>query len=248
MAFSGGADSALVAKVAADELGRRAAAVTVDSPLLPREELRAAKSAAKAIGIGHVVVRTDPLTDPAFMVNPRDRCYLCKKVTFAEVRKVADGLSLAHVLDGSNADDEHEHRPGARARDDLGVVSPLAVAGLGKSDVIEISKGLGLETHERPPGTCLATRVPYGEHLSEDLLRRIEKAELVLSRMCFDNVRVRAHGNLARIEVSRKQVPRLAEPGTSKEVLTKLKRLGFTYVTVDLEGYRSGSMDEVLGL
>lgn len=245
VAFSGGADSALVAKIAADELGPRAAAVTVDSLLLPREDLRAAKVVAKTIGIRHVIVRADPLRDPAFRDNPRDRCYLCKASAFAEVRRVADRLSLARVLDGSNADDELEFRPGARARRDLGVVSPLTEAGLGKRDVVRISERLGLMTHARAPGTCLATRVPYGERLTEDLLHRIERAESLLSSMGFERVRVRAHGESARIEVLRDQVPRLAGPDISREVVRKLKRLGFTYVTADLEGYRSGSMDEV---
>lgn len=247
VAFSGGADSALVSKIAHDELGKRSAAVTVDSPLLPRTELRGARAVAKAIGVRHVVVAMDPLEDPAFRGNPPDRCYICKLAVFDEVCAVARRLGLAHVFDGSNADDAREHRPGARARDRLAVRSPLAEAGVGKDDVARLSRDIGLATAGKVPATCLATRVPYGDPLTRELLRRIEKAEAFLSGEGFDQVRVRVHGDLARLEVSKPQVPRLSRPETSREVVRRLKGLGFRYVTIDMEGYRSGSMDEVLG-
>jgi uncharacterized protein len=247
VAFSGGADSALVARIAKDELGGRAVAVTIDSPLYPRSELRGARALARAIGIKHVVVRTDPLRDPGFSGNPRDRCYICKLAGFTEVAKAAKERSLAHVLDGSNSDDQRESRPGSRAKEELGVRSPLAEAGMGKDDIVRISRRLLLPTHGKAPNPCLATRVPYGDALTPELLRRIERAEEHIRGKGFDQVRVRAHGRVARIEVPSGQVPRLAGGAVRDDVVRKLKSLGFAYVTVDLRGYRSGSMDEVLG-
>lgn len=247
VAFSGGADSALVAKVARDELGTRAVAVTIDSPLYPRDELRSARSVAKGMGIEHVVVSTDPLRDGGFSANPPDRCYLCKLSGLKEVRRVADERSLKHVLDGSNKDDERAHRPGSRAKRELGVRSPLSEAGLTKADVLEVSGRLGLPTKGREPSPCLATRVPYGEPLTPELLVRIERAEAYLRRKGFRKVRVRAHGTVARVEVSEEQVGELSRPGTRAQVVRRLKRIGFAYVTADLEGYRTGSMDEVPG-
>lgn len=248
VAFSGGADSTLVAKVARDELGDGALAVTIDSPLYPRGDLRWAKAAAKDIGIAHVLVRMDFLRDPSFSANPPDRCYKCKLTGFTEIRKVADERSLAHIFDGSNADDELSFRPGLEAKRELGVRSPLAEAGLGKKDVLRISKRLGLASHARAPSPCLATRVPYGDELTPRLLHRIERAEETLAAMGFANARVRAHGTIARIEVPREEVAELARGGRRDELVRLLKGMGFTYVTVDLEGYRAGSMDEVLDI
>jgi len=247
VAFSGGADSALVARIAEDELGDKALAVTIDSPMYPRSELRAARSLAKAIGIRLVVVTIDPLSDPGFSGNPPDRCYTCKLAGLGEVLRVAGEHSLAHVLDGSNVDDSSAYRPGSRAKEELGVRSPLAEAGLGKEDVIRISRRLRLPTHGKVPSPCLATRVPYGDRLTPELLDRIEKAEAYLSGKGFGQVRVRAHGGIARVEVPEALAHRLTQPRTRAQVVRRLKSLGFTYVTVDLEGYRSGSMDEVLG-
>jgi len=247
VAFSGGADSALVARIAHEELGRSAVAVTVDSPLLPRKELKSARATARSIGIEHVVVGLDPLGIPGLADNPPDRCYSCKLMTFMEVRKAADSRSLKHVLDGSNADDARAYRPGSKARKERGVRSPLAETGLGKEDVAKVSKRLGLSTHSKTPSPCLATRVPYGDRLTPELLGRIEKAEEYLASKGFDLVRVRAHGDLARIEVAKGQVAALTEPRMMDAVVRRLKNLGFAYVAVDLEGYRSGSMDEVLG-
>src|SRR3989339_384645 len=247
VAFSGGSDSTLVARVARDELGERAVAVTIDSPLFTRSELKDAKTLARTLGIKHIVVRSDPLDNPAFNRNPPDRCYMCKLIGFKEVRRVADDLSLEHVLDGSNSDDQKAYRPGSRAKEELGVRSPLAEAGLTKEDVVRVSKRLRLPTHGKAPSPCLATRVPYGDPLTVELLRRIEKAEEQLARRGFRQVRVRTHGGTARIEVSKDQVRRLLQPSVGDETVRRLKSLGFTYVTVELEGYRSGSMDEVRG-
>ncbi len=248
VAFSGGADSTLVARLAREELGDMAVAVTIDSPLYPRGDLRGAKATARSIGIEHVLVRMDLLRDPSFSSNPPDRCYKCKLKGFTEIRKVADERGLAQILDGSNSDDELSFRPGLEAKRELGVRSPLAEAGVGKKDVVRISKALGLATHSRAPSPCLATRVPYGDELTPRLLHRVERAEELLASMGFDRARVRAHGTVARIEVPAGQVPRLARSGERDEIVRRLKNLGFTYVTVDLEGYRAGSMDEVLDI
>lgn len=247
VAFSGGVDSTLVAKVARDELGDRALAVTIASPLFPKDELRGARSAARAIGIAHVVVRTDPLEDQGFSGNPPDRCYICKLAGLGEVRRVAHERSLDHVLDGSNADDEAAYRPGSRAKSELGVRSPLSEAGLGKDDVLRISRRLRLPTRYKDPSPCLATRVPYGDRLTPELLGKIERAEAYLMRKGFRLVRVRAHRDVARIEVSKDQVRALAQPRVRESVVRRLKSIGFAYVTIDMEGYRTGSMDEVLG-
>lgn len=248
VAFSGGTDSALIAKVASDELGPRAVAVTIDSPLYPAAELKAAKNLARSIGMEHVVVRTNPLEDPSFARNPVDRCYVCKLQSFVLIRKLADGRGINEVVDGTNAEDGCEYRPGSKAREELGIRSPLAEAGFSKSDVRRLSKELRLPTAMKSAGACLASRIPYGEDLTVEKLEMIEHAEAFLSGKGFREVRVRAHGPIARIEVSRKDIARLCSAHSRASVARKLKSLGFTYATVDVEGYRTGSMDEVLKL
>jgi len=247
VAFSGGADSTLVAKIAFDELGERAVAVTVKSPLFSASELAQAKTIAKTIGIEHIVVSADPLKDRAFSSNPPNRCYLCKLDILKRIKGVADERGLNKVIDGSNADDQEDYRPGLKAKDELGVRSPLAEIGLGKKDVREVSRILKLTTAKKIPSPCLASRIPYGETITEEKLRMIEESEEFLKAKGFEQVRVRVHGSSARIEVSPSDVPRLASPGARIPVIKKLKSLGFTYVSLDLEGYRTGSMNEVLG-
>lgn len=247
VAFSGGTDSTLVAKIAFDELGKRAIAVTIDSPLYPASELAQARSVAKAVGIEHIVLSADPLRDSGFVNNPPDRCYLCKLDDLTRIRGIADKRGLKEVLDGSNADDTTDYRPGLKAKEVAGVRSPLAEVGLGKEEIRAISRRLRLPTAKKSPSPCLASRIPYGETISREKLRMIEEAEEFLKAKGFDQVRVRVHGSSARIEVAPGDVPRLASPGTRISVTRKLKSLGFTYVSLDLEGYRMGSMNEVLG-
>jgi uncharacterized protein len=246
VAFSGGADSTLVAKIAKDELGDRAVAFTVDSPMYPSSELQLAQRTARGIGIRHVVLRVDPLDEREFISNPPDRCYICKKHDIEEIRKEARRLDLSWVIDGSNADDGDDYRPGAKAREELGVRSPLAEARLGKKDVRAISKSLGLPTSSKGSSPCLASRIPYGETITREKLRMIEEAEEFIKAKGFDDVRVRVHGDSARIEVAPDQVSRLVASGTRVAVARKLRSLGFTYVSMDLEGYRMGSLNEVL--
>jgi len=246
VAFSGGTDSTLVAKIALDELGKNALAVTIDSPLYPASELEAAKKVARAIGINHVVVRLDPLADKEFVKNPPDRCYLCKSGDMQTIRKIALGHGISKVVDGSNHDDRKDYRPGMRAKDEIGVISPLAEAKLTKEEVREISKRLKLPTSAKSSSPCLASRVPYGDPITKRKLVMIEQAEETLRAAGFKTVRVRAHGTIARIEVGPEEIARLVVPRVRNKITKKLKALGFSYVSVDLEGYRMGSMNEVL--
>ncbi len=246
VAFSGGTDSTLVARVAMDELGDKAIAVTVDSPMYPDSELRKARDVARRIGIEHIVLRTNPLGDAAFVLNPPNRCYLCKRDDLSHIRKIADERGLKNVLDGSNADDKEDYRPGVKAKDEMKVRSPLAETGLTKADVRAISKALSLPTAQKSSSPCLASRIPYGERITTEKLKMIEEAEEFLKAKGFDDVRVRMHGDMARIEVSPKDVGVLASPGMRVSVTKKLRSLGFAYVSLDLEGYRMGSLNEVL--
>ena len=246
VAFSGGADSTLVAKIAHDELGERALAVTIDSPMFPRSELKQAKVTARSVGIDHVVVRVDALKDSRLASNPPDRCYICKLGDFGEIRKIAKSRGLRHVLDGSNADDQRDYRPGAKAKEELDVQSPLAEVGLGKSEIMAISKSLRLPTADKQPSPCLASRIPYGEPITLEKLGMIEEAEEYLRSKGIEDVRVRMHGRMARIEVPPKDIDQLMTPGTRISIAKKLKSLGFSYVAIDMEGYRMGSLNEVL--
>ncbi len=248
VAFSGGVDSTLVAKIAKDELGQKAVAVTIDSPLYPSSELKAAKAVAMAIGIEHIVILTDPLRDRKFVSNPVERCYLCKLEDLRQIRKIADRRHLKEVVDGTNADDGCDYRPGMKAKCELGVRSPLAEAGLTKLEVRQLSKDLKLPTAKKSSSPCLASRIPYGENITTEKLTMIEEAEEFLGTKGFDGVRVRLHGLMARIEVQPKDIARLSSPGTRTAITRRLRALGFTYVSLDLEGYRTGSMDEVLRL
>ncbi len=246
VAFSGGTDSTLVARIAKDELGNNAVAVTIDSPMYPASELANAKEMARRIGIEHIVINVDPLVDKSFVANPTDRCYLCKLDDLRHMRRIADERGLKEVLDGSNADDQKDYRPGMKAKEEMNVRSPLAATGLTKADVREISRALGLPTAQKSSSPCLASRIPYGETITTEKLRMIEEAEEFLKAKGFDDVRVRMHGDVARIEVSPRDIGRLSSPGTRVSVAKRLRALGFTYVTLDLEGYRMGSLNEVL--
>jgi uncharacterized protein len=246
VAFSGGTDSTMVAKIAHEELGDDAIAVTIDSPLFPARELDDARAVAREIGIRHFVVRVDPLGDKTFVNNPVNRCYLCKLDDLSHIRKIADANGIREVVDGSNADDKDDYRPGLKAKEELGVRSPLAESGLGKKEVRAISRALRLPTAHKSSSPCLASRIPYGERITAEKLRMIEEAEEFLKAKGFDGVRVRVHGNLARIEVAPGEIARLSAPGTRTSVTKKLRSLGFTYIALDMEGYRTGSLNEVL--
>jgi uncharacterized protein len=244
VALSGGVDSTVVAKAAHYVLGSTAIAVTARSSTLPLKELECAKEVAKEIGIEHVVIDEDELDDPRFVENPSNRCYFCREGLVKAVRKLADEKGIRYILDGANADDPMEHRPGLKALKEGGARSPLLELGLNKEDVREIGRHFGLSVSDKPAMACLASRIPYGEKITKEKLVMVERAEDYLRGNGFKKVRVRNHGGIARIEVNRNEVEKAI--ALKDEISAELKKLGFSYVTLDLEGYRSGSMDEVL--
>ena len=246
VAFSGGADSTLLAAEARRVLGRdRVLAVTAAGEVFPPGEADEAKELAARLDLPHEVLETRQLETRAFRENPPDRCYLCKREIFGAVLSRAKARGLAAVCDGSNTDDATVYRPGLRALEELGVRSPLREAGFTKADVRALSRDLGLPTADRPAMPCLASRFPYGQPITREALRRVAAAEAVLKQLGLGGCRVRDHGTVARIEVAPADVEAVA--GRHRERLVReLKALGYTYVTVDLEGYRSGAMDEVL--
>jgi len=244
VAFSGGADSALLLRLADEHVPRRVLAVTAVSPLHPGGS-HAARVAAE-LGVEHRMVEVDPLADPAFRGNPPDRCYICKHHIFSALFELARAEGLAHVIEGSNTDDLDEFRPGRRALAELGARSPLVDAGLSKADVRVLSRELGLPTAARVSDTCLATRFPYGAELTHEALDRAGRAEAILRPLVDGALRVRVEGATARIEVDPSQIPRIANPKVGARLDEQLCGLGFERVTVDLAGYRSGSMDEAL--
>ena len=247
IAFSGGLDSTFLLAVAGQVLGEGVLAVTIRGEIFPPYELEEAGRLASALGARHIYLDIDLLRDQAFAQNPPHRCYLCKKVLFSELMALARDRGLGCVLDGSHSDDLGRYRPGRQALVELGVRSPLLEAGLGKVEVRLLSRQMGLPTWDKPPVACLATRIPYGERITPERLRRIDRAESFLRDLGFRGVRVRDHGDTARIEVERERLAELATPAVAERVVGHFKGLGYTYVALDLEGYRPGSMDQTLG-
>jgi len=247
VAFSGGTDSSVVAALAHRALGHKSLAVTVDSPLLPSGELEVAKRVAEQIGIKHLVIKLNELEIPGFSSNPPDRCYLCKKFRFEKLRELAAENGFRTIVDGTNLSDLGEYRPGLKAAKELGVYSPLLEADLSKEDVRRLARLLGFNTAEKPAATCLATRIPYNNRLTTEQLARIDKAEGYIRSITGVKVlRVRAHGNLARIEVGAGEQNLFYDTKISSQVAQRLKELGYDFVTLDLKGYKSGSFDHRL--
>ncbi len=247
VAMSGGVDSSLVAFLARKAVGDNAVAVTADSVTLPPGELEESKKIAKEIGIRHVIVKADETSNPDFVRNPPNRCYYCKKEIISKLKQVAAKYELQAIVDGTNADDMKVHRPGAMALIEGGVYSPLSDAGLTKRDVRDLARMLGLPTADKPSMACLSSRFPYGQEITRDKLRKVCEAERLVRELTgVRELRVRSHGNLARIEVGKDERRLLFDEGLMESIAKKLKCLGFTYVAMDLQGYRSGSMDEVL--
>lgn len=242
VAFSGGVDSTLVAKIAYDELGARAVAVTADSPSLPRDELEEAKALTAAIGIRHICLASDEFDDPNYLANTPNRCYFCKQHVGEALLAFARDNGYRYVLDGNNADDVGDHRPGRRAAQELGIRSPLQEAGLSKAEVRELARALGLPNWDKPAAACLSSRIPYGTPVTLELLSQVERAEQVLHGLGLRQVRVRHHDTVARLEVDPADFPRVLE--NRAEIVAALRRIGFTYVALDLAGFRSGSMNE----
>ncbi len=243
VAFSGGVDSSVVAAFAVEVHGARALACTIVSGLLPDAEIREAEAIAMEIGIGHRLVPLDVLGLPAFVENPPDRCYQCKAAVLGALRGVADAEGLEAILHGENADDADVYRPGARAAAEAGAIAPLARAGITKVEVRDLARAFGLSNADRPSAPCLATRIPYGEAVTVERMRRIGAAEAVLRDAGFGVVRVRDHGRIARIEVPLADLPRLLAPDLRERLAAEVRAAGYAHVTIDLDGYRSGSFD-----
>ena len=246
VAFSSGVDSTFLLRVAHEELGERVVAVTIRSHTFPKRELDEASAFCRAEGVRHAVIDSEELNIPGFAENPPDRCYHCKRELFSKLLAFARENALAAVLEGSNLDDDGDYRPGRRAIQELGVVSPLHEVGLTKAEIRALSREMGLPTSDKPSFACLASRFPYGERITAGGLERVEKAEQWLLDAGFGltQLRVRSHDDLARIEVPSGDIPRLA--ARAAEITAAFKELGFAYVTLDLRGYRTGSMNEVL--
>jgi uncharacterized protein len=248
VAYSGGVDSTFLSYIAHKLLGEKALAVTAVSPTYPTREVKEAENVAKQLQIRHKLVKTSELTEPSFAANDSNRCYYCKSELFGRLHRLARKEGFAWVADGSNRDDLKDYRPGRKAAQEQRVRSPLCEAGFTKADIRAISKKLGLPNWDKPPMACLASRFPYNIPITEDVLRVLEKAEDCLFNMGAKQVRVRHHGTIARIEVDPQSIINLfLDEQKRQKVVEKLKELGYTYVTLDLAGYRSGSMNETLG-
>ncbi|ADL68560.1 NAD synthase [Thermoanaerobacterium thermosaccharolyticum DSM 571] len=246
IAFSGGVDSTFLAKVCKDVLNDSCLAVTATSSTYPEREFKEALELAKEIGIRHKIIKSEELEIEGFSKNPIDRCYYCKSELFSKLKKVADDEGIEYVLDGTNADDTGDFRPGRRAAKELGVKSPLLECGFTKDDIREMSKRLGLPTWNKPAYACLSSRFPYGQEITSEKLSMVEKSEEYLLNLGFVGFRVRHHGDVARIELNPDQINMMMDENIRKKVVSKLKEIGFKYVSLDLEGYRTGSMNEAI--
>lgn len=244
VAFSGGVDSTLLLACAAEALGaQNVLAITARSATYPVRELHAAQELARTLGVPHEIIVSEELDVPGFADNPTDRCYLCKNELFHKIRALAQSRGIAAVAEGSNLDDTGDYRPGLRAVAEQGIKSPLREAGLDKAAIRALSHAMGLPTWNKPSFACLSSRIPYGEKITTEKLSAIDRAEQQLLDMGFGQVRVRYHDDIARIELAPTELPRLFEDGRAARVNQALKALGFTYVTLDLGGYRTGSMN-----
>lgn len=245
VAFSGGVDSSFLLAAAKDALGDKAVGITIDSPALPRYELEDAVAIAGLIGARHIIVHSPEIEDEV-KLNPVNRCYFCKKVEFGAIIEKAKSLGIRYVLDGSNADDLMDYRPGMNAIKELQVLSPLLEAGLTKAEIRNFSKELNLPTWDKPAYACLFSRIPYGQEIRLEDLEKVEKGEKFFIDKGFRTIRVRCHGELARIEVAIGDRIRLLEEPLASEITQTLKALGFKYVTLDIQGYRMGSFNETI--
>lgn len=246
VAFSGGVDSTLLLYLAHKELGDCAVALVASSPTYPDFEITKAKEILREWGVRLVEVYSNELEIPAFKENSPRRCYHCKQELFQKCRERAEAMGLRYVADGANFDDRGDYRPGMEAGRELGIRSPLMEAGFTKADIREVSRHLGLPTWNKPSLACLASRFPYGTEISSGRLKQVERAEEHLRSLGFGQLRVRYHGDLARVEVEPSEIPRLLDSDLREEVVRGLKEAGFVYVTLDLQGYRTGAMNETL--
>lgn len=247
VAFSGGADSALLLKLACDsakENGRKVYAVTIHSKLHPAKDLEAAKKTAEEFRAEHIVIETDELKDADVLDNPPDRCYKCKKYMFSKVLETAENCGVSLVLEGTNVDDTKEYRPGLKALEELGVISPLKLVGFTKEEVRRLAAYYDIKVSDRPSSPCLATRFPYHTRLSYEELEKADEIEQFIRCLGYRNVRARIHGQTVRIEVDASDIEKLVNG--REQIVSKIKQSGYQYVSVDLEGFRSGSQDAAL--
>ncbi len=246
VAYSGGVDSTFLLKVAHDMLDENAVALTARSYIHTEREFRQAVQFAQKIGAKQVVIDSEELEIEGFSDNPPNRCYLCKKALFSKIKDWARQNSIQHVADGANVDDLGDYRPGNQAAKELGVISPLQEAGLNKDEIRTLSKELGLPTWDKPAFACLASRFPYGQRITSEKLRQVDQGEHFLLNLGFRQVRVRHHGDVARLEVSADERIKFFDTALMDKIYEKFRRLGFSYVSLDLKGYRTGSMNEVI--
>ena len=244
VAFSGGVDSTFVLKVAHDAIGDRVLALTTTSPTMPDEDRRTALAMAQQIGARHVVIDSNELEIPGYARNPINRCYLCKHNLFTVCEAKASEFGIGQIVDGLNLDDLHDYRPGIEAAAEKSVRHPLVEAELTKAEIRELSRALGLPTWDRPASPCLSSRFPYGTEITLEGLRKVERGEQLLHGLGFRVARVRYHGEVARLEVEAREIPLLLKPELREMVDRELKKIGFRFVTVDLKGFRSGSLNE----
>ena len=246
VAFSGGVDSTFLLAAAKEALGEKVIAVTLLSGFVPENEVQEATLFATALGVRHEFIQVDELSIPGVASNPPDRCYLCKKALFTKIKVLAEKMDIQQVVDGSNLDDEGDYRPGMQALAELGIKSPLRIAQLTKEDIRSLSQMLNLPTWNKPSFACLASRIPYGEAITKEKLAMIEKAELFLMAQGLKQMRVRCHDKLARVEVPEEDIPLLLNGEMRKKIAEAFAKIGFTYTAIDIKGYRTGSLNEVL--
>jgi len=243
VAYSGGVDSTFLLAMAKEVLGKNILAITAASPMIPTFEIKEAKIIAGKLKVGHKILKTSPLEDPALKYNPRDRCYICKKSLFVKFLNLAEKYGYSYLVDGTNFDDLNSSRPGLKALAELGVKSPLAEAELTKKDIRKYSRIMELPTWDSPALACLATRIPHGEEITEPKLAQIDQAEDFIRSLGFRQIRVRYHFPIARIEVDPEAISNIIEPPVRKKVVERLKAIGFGHIVIDMEGYRPGTMD-----
>jgi uncharacterized protein len=244
VAFSGGVDSAYLAWAATRVLGDGALCVTADSPSYPDRHRQLALRIAREFGLRHEVIHTSEVERPDYRANPVNRCYYCKQELYTVLSRLAAARGFGAIVDGSNADDRRDYRPGRQAARQFGVYSPLDEAGLTKADIRRLSRAAGLPTWDEPASACLSSRIPYHSEVTVEKLRMIERAESVLHELGFHVCRVRHHDALARLEIGREELPRALEPGVRERIVRELRAIGYEHVTIDLQGYRMGSLNE----
>jgi uncharacterized protein len=248
VAFSGGVDSTFLARAAAEALGERALLVTADSETYPASELQAARDLARSLGMRHVIVQTRELDNPDYARNPTNRCFFCKEELFTTLAPVAEREGLRCLVYGANTDDLGDHRPGMESARQRGVRAPLIEAGLGKAEIRELSRTLGLSTWDKPSFACLSSRFQYGDRITAEKLRQIDAAEEFVRSLGFRQFRVRHHDRLARLEIPLEDLPRLWEDGRREAIVKRFRELGYVYTAVDLSGFQSGSGNLLLNL